>query len=146
MHKFQHRDGWVSILDRQKQLNVSPATPLQYLRRLDLQNTLFGDDIRIIDITRANRFVSSQPTLRGGEPTENEIRDVLAEGGWQRVNISCQNLPHQLMGSSWWHPDEELVLLDARKPNFKKTDFGTLPIDLVIGDLTEEMRTLFQNC
>jgi len=26
------------------------------------------------------------------------------------------------MGSAWWHDEEELVLLDARKPNFKKTD------------------------
>lgn len=98
--KFQHKDGWIPILDDQNQLGVAPATPSQYLRRLDLQNTLFGDDARIIGLTRANRLVSSQPTLRGVEPTENEIRDVMNEGGWLRVPMETQNLPHQLMGSA----------------------------------------------
>jgi len=142
--KFQHSDGWTPTLGLDQKLTVASATPHQYLRRLDLQNTLFGDAIRIIGTTRANRLVTSQPTLRGGEPTENDIRDVLSDGGWQRVPIHCQNLPHQLMGSAWWHPEEELVLVDARKPNFKKTEFGTLPIDLVIGDLTEQMSDLFR--
>ncbi len=40
------------------------------------------------------------------------------------------------MGTAWWHENEELVLVDARKPNFKKTEFGILPIDLILADLT----------
>ena len=34
------------------------------------------------------------------------------------------------------------VLIDARKPNFKKTAFGVLPIDLILADLTSEMTNL----
>ena len=124
-------------------LGIRPALPREYLRRLDLQNDLFGDEIRVLGLTRADRFTTAQPALRGGEPSENEIRDALEEAGWRRVPISIQNLPAQLMGSAWWHPDEALVLLDARKPNFKKTAFGVLPIDLVLADLTCEMRQLF---
>ncbi len=48
------------------------------------------------------------------------------------------------MGSAWWHQEEEVVLIDARKPNFKKTAYGTLPIDLILADLTLEMRSLFE--
>lgn len=49
------------------------------------------------------------------------------------------------MGSAWHHKDEQLILLDARKPNFKKTDFGTLPIDLIIGESTPEItQAIFQ--
>jgi hypothetical protein len=34
------------------------------------------------------------------------------------------------------------VLEFPRKPNFKKTAFGVLPIDLILADLTPEMTNL----
>jgi hypothetical protein len=104
---------------------------------------MFGDDIRITSMTRGDRFVITQPTLRGAEPSKNEIRDVLEAADWRRVPPEVQDLPIQLMGSAWWHLEESLVILDARKPNFKKTDYGVLPIDLILADLTEEMRNTF---
>lgn len=143
VEKHQHSDGWVPVVDKSGKLAIAKAMPAEYLRRLELQNELFGDDIQVVGLTRANRFAISQPTLRGGEPGENEIRDVLEDAGWRRVPIHFQNLPIQLMGSAWWHDEEGLVLLDARKPNFKKTDFGVLPIDLILADLTPEMRERF---
>ena len=146
VEKHQHADGWMPAIDHAGMLALVTALPMEYLRRLDLQNELFGDNVLIIGLTRADRFVITQPALRGGEPIENEIRDTLEEGGWLRVPIAAQNLPAQLMGSAWWHEEEELVMLDARKPNFKKTKFGVLPIDLIIADLTPEMRNLFHLC
>lgn len=143
VEKHQHGDGWIPILDRSGMLGITTALPSEYLRRIELQNELFGDRNWLIGLPRANRFVISQPTLRGGEPGENEIRDLLLEAGWRRVPIQMQNLPNQLMGSAWWHDAEELVLLDARKPNFKMTDYGLLPIDLILADLTSEMRLRF---
>lgn len=140
VEKHQHADGWAPVLDKSGKLGIQMALPTEYLRRLELQNELFGDHVQVIGLTRANRFVTVQPTLRGGEPSENEIRDVLQQAGWKRVPIELQNLPFQLMGSAWWHGEEGLVLLDARKPNFKKTEFGVLPIDLILGDLSSEMR------
>jgi hypothetical protein len=143
VEKHQHSDGWAPVLDKTGMLGIREALPTEYLRRLDLQNVLFGDNVQIIGLTRANRFIVVQPTLRGGEPGENEIRDVLLAAGWQRVPIRLQNLPALLMGSAWWHAEEGMVLLDARKPNFKKTEFGVLPIDLILGDLSREMRERF---
>mgnify|MGYP000011019460 CR=1 FL=1 len=143
VEKHLHADGWMPAIDFSGMLVLEKSLPTEYLRRLELQNELFGDGIRVVGLTRANRFVTTQPALRGGEPIENEIRDILEVGGWQRVPIAVQKLPDQLMGSAWWHDEEELVLLDARKPNFKKTKFGVLPIDLIIADLTSEMRHLF---
>ena len=143
VEKHQHSDGWVPVLDPSGMLGIEKALPTEYLRRLELQNELFGDLIQVVGLTRANRFATIQPTLRGGEPGENEIRDVLEEAGWRRIPIQVQNLPVQLMGSAWWHDEEGLVLLDARKPNFKKTDFGVLPIDLILADLSPEMRGRF---
>ena len=143
VEKHQHADGWAPLLDQSGMLAIHKALPTEYLRRLDLQNELFGDLVHVIGLTRANRFAIIQPTLRGGEPGENEIRDVLQQAGWRRVPIKLQNLPDQLMGSAWWHEEEGLVLVDARKPNFKKTEFGVLPIDLILADLTLEMRERF---
>ena len=144
VEKHQHADGWVPVVTSQGKLGLGRALPAEYLRRLELQNVLFGDDIKILGLTRGSRFAISQPTLRGGEPTENEIRDVLNEAGWRRITIDIQDLPPQLMGSAWWHKEEEVVLLDARKPNFKKTAYGVLPIDLILADLTPEMRNLVE--
>jgi len=143
VEKHQRADAWMPVVTSKGKLGLGHASPSEYLRRLELQNVLFGDDIRVIGLTRANRFASTQPTLRGGEPSENEIRDVLEAAGWRRVPIGIQDLPPQLMGSAWWHEGEKVVLLDARKPNFKKTAYGVLPIDLILADLTEEMRNLF---
>ena len=143
VEKFQKRDAWVPLITPVGLLGIGHAVPSEYLRRLQLQNDLFGDDIRVTALTRANRFVISQPTVRGGEPSENEIRDVLQNNGWKRVPVALQDLPIQLMGSVWWHDEEGLVMLDARKPNFKKTENGVLPIDLILADLSDEMRTMF---
>jgi hypothetical protein len=139
VEKHQHSDGWTAFLNDAGLLSIRPALPTEYLRRMEFQNELFGDQIHVVGLTRANRFVITQPTLRGGEPSENEIRDLLLDSGWQRVPINLQNLPSQLMGTAWWHEHEELVLVDARKPNFKKTDFGILPIDLVFSDLSADL-------
>ena len=144
VEKHQRAEAWVPVLTPQGKLGLCRALPTEYLRRLDLQNQMFGDDIRVTALTRAHRFVTTQPTLRGGEPSENEIRDVLEAAGWERVPPQLQDLPIQLMGSAWWHDQEQLVLLDARKPNFKKTEFGALPIDLILADLSDEMKALFR--
>lgn len=144
VEKHQKADAWHPMLTLDRKLSVGRALPTEYLRRLELQNSMFGDRILVTALTRGDRFVTTQPTLRGGEPTENEIRDILESGGWTRVPISSQDLPVQLMGSAWWHVQEELVLLDARKPNFKKTDFGVLPIDLILADITKEMGAILK--
>lgn|GEM_PF-2293859 len=139
VEKQQHSDGWTTDLDGNGLLTIRHALPTEYLQRLHDHNVLFGDKIRIIGVTRAHRFVSIQPTLRGDEPSENEIRDLLEEGGWRRIPISLQNLPVQLMGTAWWHESEEKILLDARKPNFKRTSYGILPIDLILSPLPQDL-------
>lgn len=144
VEKHQKSDAWHPMLTKDGKLGVGHALPTEYLRRLELQNSMFGDEIRVTALTRGDRFATTQPTLRGNEPSENEIRDVMESVGWRRIPIGLQELPIQLMGSAWWHDKEGLVLLDARKPNFKKTEFGVLPIDLILTDLSDEMRSRFE--
>jgi len=143
VEKHQRSSGWIPVVTENQKFGLGSGNPLEYLRRLELQNKLFGDDIKIIGLTPGNRFVTTQPTLKGGEPTEIEIRDLLETAGWKRIPINLQDLPPALMGSAWWHAEERVILLDARKPNLKRTDFGDiLPIDFVLADLTSEMIAL----
>lgn len=144
VEKHQHANGWMPIIKGGK-ICIAPGLPSEYLRRLELQNDLFGDDIKVLGLTPANRFAISQPRLKGEDPSENEIKQVLEAAGWQRVPMKLQDLPTTLMGSAWWHREEQVIMLDARKPNFKKTSEGAvLPIDLVLADLSAEMRELLE--
>ena len=66
VEKHQHSDGWVPVVTAKGKIGLAHASPSEYLRRLDLQNELFGDDIQVIGITRSNRFAITQPALKGG--------------------------------------------------------------------------------
>lgn len=98
VEKHQHSDGWVPVLEANGMLSLERASPIEYLRRLELQNELFGDHIRIIGLTRADRFAIIQPTLRGGEPKKNEIRDILEEGGMAESPHHNPKPPHSTHG------------------------------------------------
>ncbi len=56
VEKHQHSDGWIPVLDHSGLLSIEKALPLEYLPRLELQNELLGDQIRVIGLTRASRF------------------------------------------------------------------------------------------
>ena len=71
-----------------------PASPLQYLFRLRLQNHLFGDDVRMEGIstppvnTNAHRILTSQPNLSGDIPDLYLIDYLITKQyGYRRLNI-----------------------------------------------------------
>lgn len=118
-----------------------PATPGEYLHRMHLQNTIFGDDIRleggmihsgpsmvIGQPPDGFSFVISQQWLEAADnqhqfPAEAEIHDFLS-------GIGFQPLLNSFYG--WESHDESLVILDAKPDNFIATPEGILPIDLLL--------------
>jgi len=72
VEKHQHANGWVPVVTPNGKLGLDHALPAEYLRRLELQNTLFGDDIRIIGLTRADRFAISQPRCAEESPARTK--------------------------------------------------------------------------
>ncbi|MFN3407818.1 MAG: NAD-dependent DNA ligase LigA [Limisphaerales bacterium] len=124
------RDGqWISV----------PADPCSYLRRLQLQNALFADDVRLEGVMRTEgpslvigqppggiSLVISQPWLdardpRCPHPTEHAIAAYLTTRGFVRI-------PNAFYG--WQRSADGVVILDARPDNFVVTEAGLLPIDL----------------
>ncbi len=120
-------------------LSVRKALPSEYLERLVLMNEFFLDDVKIEGILPNGNFVTSQALLKGGEPTESEISKFLQALGWKR-------LPNNLMATAWVHGLGELVMVDARPPNFKKTNSGeVLAIDLMLIKATGPLLSFIKN-
>ena len=87
------------------------AGPAELLSRLDLQNEIFSDDIRV-----EGTFESSGPSMVIGEQS----------GG---VSLGFEEMAAAFYG--WKHEDGTIVL-DAKPDNFIKSESGIIPIDLQI--------------
>lgn len=142
--KYQDGPALMPIAKAGK-LEVKSALPSEYLDRLDLQNELFGDDLRVEGFLKNGKLVTSQSALVGTEPTEKEIEGLLKKLGWQRVPANQQLLPDKLMATAWVHPGEGVVMVDARPPNFKKTENGDiLAIDLMLVKAVGELQSFME--
>ncbi|MGH7975890.1 MAG: helix-hairpin-helix domain-containing protein, partial [Limisphaerales bacterium] len=124
------RDGkWISI----------PATPAEYLQRIQVQNEVFADDARLegVMISDAPSLLIGQPAggisfvisqkwleaddLQRPHPDEQQIADYLNEREFKKI-------PGSFFG--WMRAADGVVILDARTDNFILTSAGILPIDL----------------
>lgn len=114
-----------------------PASPLQYLNRLMLQNEIFGDDIRLLGIHRscgALRMVTIQPDISGEPPTMPEISEFLGdEFGFRPLSIAPMGYyksSSYLLGN--------LGLFDVHPANLVKVASGKLvPIDVIMVEFSE---------
>ena len=108
------------------------ATPLEYLDRLILQNTVFGDDIRllgIIDKARGMHVVTSQPDIVGAEVTQDEICAFMAASGFARID--SVRLGHE-DALAFFREADGLAVFDCHVGNFIKSGPDVVPIDLIV--------------
>ena len=117
----------------------APADASAYLRRFQLQNAIFGDDVWLEGVMRSEgpslilgqppggiSLVISQPWLDASDvsqphPTESSIAEYLEARGFV-------HMPDAFYG--WRRAADGVVILDARSDNFILTEAGLLPIDL----------------
>lgn len=112
----------------------SPATPVEYLERLNLHNVLFGDTIQICGLILAEnhvQIVTTQPWIEAHEdnpiPEGAEIDAFFSDEGFQRVDIGTAT-------PFYFDYASGILIGDARDENFiRSTDGEIIPIDLVIG-------------
>jgi hypothetical protein len=109
------------------------ATPLEYLERLLLQNTLFGDGIELAGVaTEANGLVivTSQPNVTGGAVTREEIIEFMRRLWFQPLHGLSLSNPGAL---AFYRDLDEVAAFDAHPANFVKDQDGIiLPIDLIL--------------
>ena len=112
------------------------ATALPYLRRLQLQGDLFGDDLRfegIIEDPRGWRCVTSQRHIDGLAPTLHEIDEGLVAFGFHRLDIE-----HMGYEGSHSYLMDNVGLFDAHPANFRISEGILVPIDVILVEFSPE--------
>jgi hypothetical protein len=103
------------------------ATPVEYLLRLQWQNELFGDAIRVVGAARYPQGLSvltTQPFYSGGRTEQTRINDWFQALGWQQLGSK---------EGAFYDKDRDLLIMDALPRNVLTLDEGTImPFDVVI--------------
>ena len=113
--------------------DLADATPLEYLERLLLQNSIFGDMICLEGVAQepaGTVLITSQPHITGEEASREEMLNFMRRH-WFKV---LQGLQLGRPGSLAFYRDlDEVAAFDAHPGNFVKDTQGVvLPIDLIL--------------
>jgi hypothetical protein len=107
------------------------ATPSEYLDRLDLQNQIFHDDIRLERIVVKNGkpiVVTSQPAIKGDPPTQPALDELMTGKGYE-----------ELADGAYYDERAGLLVFDLFPRNaIQAADGHIYPIDPVIQRITPE--------
>ena len=112
------------------------ATPDEYLFRLQKQNELFCDDIRVMGIVRYPQNISvltTQPFYEG-DRTDQPIIDAWFSGrGWRRIEAK---------DGAFYSPERDLLIMDALPRNVLTLINGSLmPFDVVVIQPSEFLKS-----
>ncbi|NBV25078.1 MAG: hypothetical protein EBS05_24555 [Proteobacteria bacterium] len=123
---------------------LTGATPLEYLERLQLQNELFTDDIRLVGVAIERNqtvIVTSQEAIRGRDVTAEEMTAFMRKLWFQPLHGLSLGRPGSL---AFYRDLDEVAAFDAHPGNFVKDDNGVvLPIDLVLVRADAALQTAF---
>jgi hypothetical protein len=121
-------------------LILRPATPSEYVHRMDAQNEVFGSDLRIEGITKLNNRLGlavSQTAIKGEEPSAEEIKSFMEDKGFEKVSSARISNEH-MMGKTWYDAKSRTLVSDVKPDNLKGDVNGRLrALDLIVHRLPE---------
>ncbi len=127
------------------QAELTGALPLEYLERLLLQNSLYGDRITLEGVAQEGNqlvIVTSQPTLLGGPVSHSEMLAFMAKLWFHPLHGLSLGRPGAL---AFYRDLDETAAFDAHPGNFVKDDNGVvLPIDLILVRADEPLQKALQ--
>ncbi|PAW88684.1 MAG: hypothetical protein B9S33_04355 [Pedosphaera sp. Tous-C6FEB] len=136
-HKGKQRYLKATLLERQLGYGIAlgshsrGATPAEYLDRLDQQNQIFNDDIRLERVVLKNDrpvIVTSQPFIKGVAPPQTALDELMAGKGYEK-----------LTEGAYYDERAGLLLFDLFPRNAIQTADGVIfPIDPVIQRVTPD--------
>jgi hypothetical protein len=126
-----------TLPDRQKGYGISlgsfthGATPSEYLDRIDLQNQIFHDDIRLERIV-ANLgrpiIITSQPAIKGVPAAQVALDELMTEKGYEK-----------LADGAYYDEQADLLIFDLFPRNAIQAANGVIyPIDPVVQRISRE--------
>jgi hypothetical protein len=112
--------------------NLYPATPLQYLERWKIHNSLFSDSVELVGIGGqgySRRIIVSQPDITGDVPTWEEIHGAFV----QQFGMGELALGRNLGGyDARAYFLGRIAVFDVRPANCVKVASGAVvPIDVI---------------
>lgn len=119
-------------------LHLDEATPREYVQRLHLHNEVFGDDSRVIGVSKAfsddANLVVSQKLIRGDPPSEVELLAFMRDKGFQRVANKWLGDEHlEKFSSVWFDPKTGILVTDVKPDNFVKSASGQIDsVDTIV--------------
>jgi hypothetical protein len=113
--------------------DLANATPLEYLERLLLQNSVFGDTVQLEGVATeppGTAIVTSQPHITGDDISTNDILNFMSRLWFKPLHGLHLGRPGSL---AFYRVLDEVGAFDAHPGNFVKDTQGiVLPIDLIL--------------
>jgi hypothetical protein len=107
------------------------ATPSEYLDRLELQNQIFHDDIRLERVVVKNGkpiIVTSQPAIKGTAPSQAALDELMTGKGYEKLS-----------DGAYYDEPNGLLIFDLFPRNaIQAADGRIYPIDPVIQRITPD--------
>ena len=123
---------------------MAPATPLEYLDRLQLQNRIFGDNLRFVGIAGAvgqRRIVTRQEIVTGKPARWEEIVRMMTDLGFTKLRHN-HGIGYE---DSYAFVRDDAVVFDMRPANVFVTDDGiVVPVDCIPVRLPRGKRAFFE--
>lgn len=136
-HRHQQRYIKATLPERQLGYGIAlgansrGATPAEYLDRLNLQNLIFNDDIRLERVVVKHGkpiIVTSQPAIKGVAPSQTALDGLMTGKGYEKLS-----------DGAYYSEREGLLIFDLLPRNAIQTADGQIyPIDPVIQRITPE--------
>lgn len=124
--------------------SMVPATPLDYLERLRLQNEIFGDKLRFVGIASDGNFrriVTRQDLVTGKPAWWDDIVRMMADLGFSKLRHN-HGIGYE---DSYAFLRDDTVVFDLRPANVFVTDDGiVVPVDCIPVRLPSGKRAFFE--
>jgi phage gp29-like protein len=130
--KFGRHYGFTLEADDEGKFIQRLATPSELLARIEDHNTLFGDDVRVVGLSR-DGFVLSQRYFNGRHPDAEVAADFLRDSDFHPIPAELVDDFHAHLRDTTWIAKSGAMVGDVRTDNFIQTDDGIVhPIDLYV--------------
>ncbi len=126
------------------QAELTDALPLEYLHRLLLQNSVFGDRMALEGVGHEGgklAVTTSQPTMIGSPASKEEMITFMEKLWFKPLRGLSPGRPGAL---AFYRDLDEVAAFDAHPGNLVKDDNGVvLPIDLILLHAGAELQKAF---
>lgn len=134
---YPNKFGLTVAFDKNGEPKIFPASPVEYFKRLDLQNKLFGDDIQIEGLQSKKdetKVLTSQPFYKGRQATKEEIASYFKANGFEPSSFDRETA----------FENKDYLVFDAHEGNVRVLEDGTImPFDVNIVEKKSASKVTF---